>query len=113
MPTMKSDVRDSLFIGGRWVPSTGSGSIDVIDSTTEAVIGTVPEGTVEDIDRAVAAAAGCLPGLVDHAGGRANGPADQGRRDAGRSGWRTWPPSSPTRSGCHWCSPSWSRSGCP
>jgi aldehyde dehydrogenase (NAD+) len=62
MPTMKSDVRDSLFIGGRWVPSTGSGSIDVIDSTTEAVIGTVPEGTVEDIDRAVAAAADAFPG---------------------------------------------------
>ncbi len=62
MPTVKSDVRDSLFIGGRWVPSTGSGSIDVIDSTTEEVIGTVPEGTVEDIDQAVAAAADAFPG---------------------------------------------------
>ena len=62
MPTMKTDVRDTLFIGGRWVPSTGSGTIDVIDSTTEAVIGTVPEGTVEDIDRAVAAAAAAFPG---------------------------------------------------
>ena len=67
MPTMKSDVRHSLFIGGRWVPSTGSGTIDVIDSTTEEVIGTIPEGTAEDVDQAVAAAAG-LPGLVDHAG---------------------------------------------
>jgi acyl-CoA reductase-like NAD-dependent aldehyde dehydrogenase len=62
MPTMKTDVRDTLYIGGRWVPSTGAGTIAVIDSTTEEVIGTVPEGTVEDIDRAVAAAQEAFPG---------------------------------------------------
>jgi acyl-CoA reductase-like NAD-dependent aldehyde dehydrogenase len=53
---MKTDVRDNLYIGGGWVPSSGSNSIAVVDSTTEEVIGSVPEGTVEDIDRAVAAA---------------------------------------------------------
>jgi acyl-CoA reductase-like NAD-dependent aldehyde dehydrogenase len=61
MSTMKADHRDKLYIGGAWVPSTGSGSIEVIDSTTEEVIGTVPEGTVEDIDRAVAAAGQAFP----------------------------------------------------
>jgi aldehyde dehydrogenase (NAD+) len=61
MPTMTAVVRDKLYIGGAWVPSTGSGSIDVIDSTTEEVIGSVPEGTIEDIDRAVAAAAAAFP----------------------------------------------------
>ena len=61
MPTMKTVVRDRLYIGGAWVPSSGSGSIDVVDSTTEAVIGSVPEGTIEDIDRAVAAAAQAFP----------------------------------------------------
>jgi aldehyde dehydrogenase (NAD+) len=61
MPTMTAVVRDKLYIGGEWVPSSGTGSIDVIDSTTEEVIGTVPEGTVEDIDRAVAAAAKAFP----------------------------------------------------
>ncbi len=61
MPTMKTDVRDTIFVGGRWVPSTGSGSIAVIDSTSEEVIGTVPEGTVEDIDRAVTAASEAFP----------------------------------------------------
>ncbi len=61
MPTMKTDVRDQLFVGGRWVPSTGKGSIEVIDSTSEEVIGTVPEGTVEDIDRAVSAARDAFP----------------------------------------------------
>lgn len=44
------------YIGGEWVPSTGSGSIDVIDSATEEVIGKVPEGTAADVDKAVAAA---------------------------------------------------------
>ncbi len=57
-----TDVRDRLFIGGRWIPSSGSETIDVIDSTTEQVIGTVPEGTREDIDAAVAAARRAFPG---------------------------------------------------
>ena len=53
--------RDSLYIDGDWVPSTGTGTIDVIDSTTEEVLGTVPEGTTEDVDRAVAAAKAAFP----------------------------------------------------
>jgi aldehyde dehydrogenase (NAD+) len=61
MPSMTTVVRDKLYIGGAWVPSTGTGSIEVIDSTNEEVIGTVPEGTAEDIDRAVAAARGAFP----------------------------------------------------
>ncbi len=61
MPSMTTVVRDKLYIGGAWVPSTGTGSIDVIDSTTEEVIGTVPEGTTDDIDRAVASARGAFP----------------------------------------------------
>jgi len=61
MPSMTTIVRDKLYIGGAWVPSTGTGSIDVIDSTTEEVIGTVPEGTTDDIDRAVADARGAFP----------------------------------------------------
>ncbi len=48
--------RDKLYIGGEWVDPAGSGSIEVFDSTTEQVIGRVPEGTPEDVDRAVAAA---------------------------------------------------------
>ncbi|MFZ0667188.1 MAG: aldehyde dehydrogenase family protein [Acidimicrobiales bacterium] len=50
------DVRDKIFIGGEWVPSKGNGTIDVIDSTTEEVMGTIPEGTPEDVDLAVRAA---------------------------------------------------------
>jgi len=51
------EVRDKLYIGGSWVPSTGSGTLEVINSATEQVIGTVPEGTPDDVDKAVRAAA--------------------------------------------------------
>jgi aldehyde dehydrogenase (NAD+) len=49
-------VRDKLFIGGEWVDPLGGGTLEVIDSTTEQVMGRVPEGTAADVDRAVAAA---------------------------------------------------------
>jgi acyl-CoA reductase-like NAD-dependent aldehyde dehydrogenase len=49
-------VRDQLYIGGEWVDPLGDGALEVIDSTTEQVMGRVPEGTPADVDRAVAAA---------------------------------------------------------
>ncbi len=49
-------VRDKIYIGGEWVQSTGTGVLEVINATTEQVIGSVPEGTTEDVDSAVAAA---------------------------------------------------------
>ncbi|MGN9784198.1 aldehyde dehydrogenase [Nonomuraea sp. ZG12] len=47
---------DKLFIGGEWVTPAGTGTIDVISPHTEEVVGRVPDGTAEDVDRAVAAA---------------------------------------------------------
>ncbi|HUO49941.1 MAG TPA: aldehyde dehydrogenase family protein [Acidimicrobiales bacterium] len=55
------EVRDKLYIDGAWVPSTGTGTLEVVNSTTEQVMGTVPEGTPEDVDRAVRAAAAAFP----------------------------------------------------
>jgi betaine-aldehyde dehydrogenase len=54
-------VHDKLYIGGAWLPSTGKGSIDVINPSTEEVIGRIPEGTVEDVAKAVAAAKAAFP----------------------------------------------------
>ena len=53
-----SDARhhDTLYIDGAWVPSQGTGRIDVIDPTTEEVCGSIPEGVAADVDAAVAAA---------------------------------------------------------
>jgi acyl-CoA reductase-like NAD-dependent aldehyde dehydrogenase len=54
-------VRDKIYVDGAWVPSTGTGTIDVVNSTTEEVMGTIPEGTKEDVDKAVAAAKAAFP----------------------------------------------------
>ena len=47
---------DQQYIGGEWVASTSDETIDVVGPSTEAVIGHVPAGTADDVDRAVAAA---------------------------------------------------------
>jgi betaine-aldehyde dehydrogenase len=49
-------VHDKLYVNGEWVEPAGKGMLDVINSTTEEVMGQVPEGNAEDINRAVAAA---------------------------------------------------------
>jgi len=54
--------RDKLFIDGSWVPSTGRGSLQVVNSTTEEVMGRIPDGTAEDVDRAARAAAAAFSG---------------------------------------------------
>ena len=53
--------RDKLYIGGEWVASSGAGNVEVINATTEEVMGSVPAGTREDVDRAVAAAKAAFP----------------------------------------------------
>jgi acyl-CoA reductase-like NAD-dependent aldehyde dehydrogenase len=45
-----------LYIDGKWIDATGKGSIDVINPATEEIIGKVPIGSSEDVDKAVAAA---------------------------------------------------------
>jgi len=47
---------DSFFIGGKWVPPAGTGTLEVISPATEEPVGRVPEATNADMDRAVAAA---------------------------------------------------------
>src|SRR5260370_14394310 len=45
-----------LYIDGKWQPQSGTGSIDVLSASTEEIIGSVPEGTAADVDRAARAA---------------------------------------------------------
>jgi acyl-CoA reductase-like NAD-dependent aldehyde dehydrogenase len=47
---------DKIYIDGAWVPSEGSGTIDVFDSTNGEVIAQIPSGNAADVDRAVRAA---------------------------------------------------------
>jgi len=53
---------DRLFIGGDWVAPAGTGTIDVINPTTEEVAGRVPDATEADIDKAVASARAAFDG---------------------------------------------------
>jgi acyl-CoA reductase-like NAD-dependent aldehyde dehydrogenase len=50
------DVRDRIYVNGRWQPSAGAGQIDVYGAATGRVIGRIPAGTAADADLAVAAA---------------------------------------------------------
>lgn len=60
--TTKSQSRNgrSHYIGGQFVPSSGSDAIQVFDPATGAVIDEVAAGTPADIDVAVAAARDCF-----------------------------------------------------
>jgi aldehyde dehydrogenase (NAD+) len=49
-------VRDKIFIGGEWTKPTGAEPIEVVNATTEEVMGTIPGCSAADADRAVAAA---------------------------------------------------------
>src|ERR1044071_8183686 len=49
-------VYDKLYVNGEWIEPAGSNLLEVINSTTEEVMGRIPEGTPQDVDRAVAAA---------------------------------------------------------
>lgn len=47
---------DRLFIGGDWVPSAGTTTLDVVSPHTEQLVAHAPESTASDVNRAVAAA---------------------------------------------------------
>jgi aldehyde dehydrogenase (NAD+) len=54
-------VHEKLFIKGSWVASAAKETAEVINSTTEEVMGRIPLGSSDDVDRAVAAARDAFP----------------------------------------------------
>ncbi|HEY3944314.1 MAG TPA: aldehyde dehydrogenase family protein, partial [Solirubrobacteraceae bacterium] len=56
-----TSVRDKLYIGGEWVSPAGAGKIEVVNPTTEEPLGSVPEGSAQDVERAVEAAREAFP----------------------------------------------------
>jgi acyl-CoA reductase-like NAD-dependent aldehyde dehydrogenase len=48
--------RDKIFVGGEWVEPHGGGTIEVVNSTTEETIATIPACDAEDADLAARAA---------------------------------------------------------
>ena len=49
-------VRDKFYINGQWLEPVGTDTLEVVDSSTEEVMGVVPAGVPEDVNRAVEAA---------------------------------------------------------
>jgi len=47
---------EHFYIDGAWQTPAGTATIDVHSAATEEIIGRIPKGTAEDVDRAVAAA---------------------------------------------------------
>jgi aldehyde dehydrogenase (NAD+) len=60
METVK--IHDTIYIDGAWVKPMGSATFDVINATTEEVMGRIPGGNAQDVDRAVQAARHAFPG---------------------------------------------------
>jgi aldehyde dehydrogenase (NAD+) len=52
---------DKIYIDGAWVPSSGTGTIDVLDSTNGEVFGRIPAGSAADVDAAAKAAHAAFP----------------------------------------------------
>jgi aldehyde dehydrogenase (NAD+) len=56
MEAVMSDLAYKLFIDGKYVDASGDSTVTVINPATEQPLATVPEGTVADAQKAVAAA---------------------------------------------------------
>ena len=56
MPSDLLTDHDTVFIDGEWSPSSGGDRIEIVSPWTERVIASVPDASVADVDRAVAAA---------------------------------------------------------
>jgi aldehyde dehydrogenase (NAD+) len=54
--TSQARVHNQFYVNGQWMQPQGTDLIEVINSTTEAVMGKVPAGSADDINAAVAAA---------------------------------------------------------
>ena len=55
-PTLSIQANDRVFIGGNWTAPHGKEKLFVISPVTEETLMTFPDGTPEDMDRAVASA---------------------------------------------------------
>ena len=53
---------EKLYINGQWVPSRSGRSIDVINASTEEVMGSIPAGSAEDADTAAGSARNAFAG---------------------------------------------------
>jgi aldehyde dehydrogenase (NAD+) len=58
-------MRDQIYIDGQWVRSTSDATLEVLNAATEEVLAQVPDGTAEDVNKAVQAACRAFPAWAD------------------------------------------------
>lgn len=73
MAVTEQSTRDAFFIGGEWVKPATDKRFKVIGANTGEVIGSVPEGSIADIDRAVVAARAAFNGAWGRTSGAERG----------------------------------------
>jgi succinate-semialdehyde dehydrogenase / glutarate-semialdehyde dehydrogenase len=61
MATMVDVHEEQLLIGGKWTDASGGERFDVTNPATGEVVGTVPNGSAEDVGAAIGAASDALP----------------------------------------------------
>ena len=71
--------RLQFYIDGQWVDPVKPATLDVIDPSTEAVIGRISLGSAEDVDRAAKAARAAFPAYSPPPRGRAARAAPEDR----------------------------------
>ena len=52
-----------MFINGEWCEASTGNSFDVVDPAIGAVIGSMPDGTTADAERAIASLEGWILGI--------------------------------------------------
>ncbi len=57
----QSNFHSDFYIGGQWTPAPAT-KIDVLSASTEEIIGSIPEGTAADVDKACRAARAAFEG---------------------------------------------------
>ncbi len=75
-----------IYINGQWVAPSSTDTIEVFNSTTEAVMGTIPSATAQDATKACAAARAAFEGLGRDVERGAHRAARQGPSGPGRPG---------------------------
>jgi succinate-semialdehyde dehydrogenase/glutarate-semialdehyde dehydrogenase len=57
----RSLLRQAALIGGDWIPAAGRASVEVVDPSSDAVLGEVPDCSAAETDQAISAAGAAWP----------------------------------------------------
>ena len=89
---------DKLFLDGRWVSSHGTGTLSVVDSTTEEVMGRFPEGDPDELIRSCTIITGTFTRPIADSASASSGSKPASSLASSRNCWICWAPATPRQS---------------